>query len=94
MLVCADGSTSRLATQLGYCTEAPQVGCGWGLWLQASIGLCPARHEPVLLPAPSSCCQRRALHCARWRPSPLHNTPCAGRVLAGLHRGGQPQRKL
>ena len=22
-LVCADGSTSRLATQLGYCTEPP-----------------------------------------------------------------------
>ena len=26
MLVCADGSTSRLATQLGYCTAPPQVG--------------------------------------------------------------------
>lgn len=24
MLVCADGSTSRLATQLGYCTAPPQ----------------------------------------------------------------------
>lgn len=27
MLVCADGSTSRLATQLGYCTAPPQVRC-------------------------------------------------------------------
>jgi 2-polyprenyl-6-methoxyphenol hydroxylase-like FAD-dependent oxidoreductase len=25
-LVCADGATSRLATKLGYCTEAPKVG--------------------------------------------------------------------
>ena len=25
MLVCADGSTSRLATQLGYCTAPPEV---------------------------------------------------------------------
>ena len=24
VLVCADGSTSRLATQLGHCTEPPQ----------------------------------------------------------------------
>lgn len=35
MLVCADGSTSRLATQLGYCTEEPLVSAGgvdrgWG----------------------------------------------------------------
>jgi hypothetical protein len=43
MLVCADGSTSRLATQLGYCTEAPQVGWAWGpwLWLGPIIGLGP-----------------------------------------------------
>ncbi len=27
VLVCADGATSRLATKLGYCTEAPQGIC-------------------------------------------------------------------
>lgn len=27
LLVCADGATSRLATKLGYCTEAPQGVC-------------------------------------------------------------------
>ena len=27
MLVCADGVTSRVATQLGYCTEAPRGVC-------------------------------------------------------------------
>jgi flavin-dependent dehydrogenase len=32
VLVCADGSTSRLATQLGYCIAPPQV-CTWLLAL-------------------------------------------------------------
>lgn len=27
VLVCADGATSRLATKLGYCTEAPEGVC-------------------------------------------------------------------
>ena len=27
MLVIADGATSRLATQMGYCTEAPKGVC-------------------------------------------------------------------
>ncbi len=27
VLVCADGATSRLATKLGYCTEAPRGVC-------------------------------------------------------------------
>lgn len=36
VLLCADGSTSRLATQLGYCTEPPQgvsSRCVWAGWL-------------------------------------------------------------
>lgn len=37
VLVCADGSTSRLATQLGYCTEEPLVrlGAGKAGWVEA-----------------------------------------------------------
>ena len=69
VLVIADGATSKLATQMGYCTEAPKGVCSRafieggthnvdfdGAFLQhAAHALAPTSH-----PCPIVCCQRKA----------------------------------
>lgn len=86
VLVCADGSTSRLATQLGYCTEEPLVRVGGGG--QTGAGLIrQGRWRPCRL-AGSRQRRLRKLRGRASRPWPWLGWWGLGSACQGGLRGG------